>query len=332
MKLYTSIPAQLRGEVLAESCATSLQKRVINSWLGAGFTPVSINTPHELTASPLLAEALHNLRVESLVVDGSPDGRRPFLPNLRASLEAMCDDSDSECFAIANADIAISSPGIASSIQSGITPSEFRLAHRTDVVAWEEGTPEKCDSSRAMPGRPYSGGFDFFVVGRQQLVATMPLLSNDLALGLPWWDVMLPLALIGAGYEPRALPPRHFQHVSHEIAWSREEFTRVGAKATREFFAKCQGPKLPLSLQIWTLAYKQLSSPIHHPRVWVGCSFESLASDALYWFLKRLAQISTFIVDRDVDSRLWRFTGIELDVVQETETTYVGLPCETLDG
>ena len=107
-RLFTSIPPRLRGVELKPTSQGTAQVGVIESWLNAGFEPVSIHLVDEIQRQPALPDVLRHHGVEPVVI--TPEMRvrtsAPLCP-IRDFLDAIYSHSVDAPVAIINADIRI---------------------------------------------------------------------------------------------------------------------------------------------------------------------------------------------------------------------------------
>lgn len=268
MRCLASIPPVLRGESLASSDASGLQRRVIHSWQEAGFRPTSINTPQELVLHPEHEDLLLEMDVDLLVVPPSAGNYPAYLPNLRASLLQAADHYPEEVLAITNADIHISlSPQARTSLEN-LEGDQFFLAHRTDVEddsLFLVSSPRRREMGLYSPFLP---GIDFIAARTQTFREACEFLSPHLTIGLPWWDLLLPVSLFAVGATRNFLESEQFLHIQHQERWDPRWLNQVGKPATRYLNQKIKGYQAPASAYVWSLAYGQLMSPLQAPSVY----------------------------------------------------------------
>ena len=265
MRLLVSIPPSLRGEIFADCSDASLQHRLIRSWIAAGFKPLSLNTHLELKKHPAHRSALAKAGVDVLEVP--PTGHRfpDYLPNLVAALGLVVDRCPGEVIAITNADIHIALLEPVASRLRDLEPDHFLLSHRTDVndLALFDLPIER----RQGREDSYLPGIDFVAARAEALKAAIPFLGDELTIGMPWWDLLLPMALLAAGASKQHLNSLQFLHLNHSDRWEARWFERIGTTATRHLIAAIQGFRAPVSAFVWSLAYQKLVSPLQSPQV-----------------------------------------------------------------
>ncbi len=268
MRCLVSIPPVLRGVPFGGSDPASLQQRLIRSWMDAGFAVVSLNTASELKAHPNHQECLAQIGVDVQVVPSSGGDYPTYLPNLRESLQLVAQRYPGEVLAITNADIHIALDFTSQQRLAGLRPEEFLLAHRTDV---EDNSclnlllAERRDQQLHVPFLP---GIDFIAARAETFQRASPFLSPDLTIGLPWWDLLLPMALMAAGATRTFLASDQFLHIKHQERWDPRWLDQVGSSATRYLHRQIKAFKAPASAYVWSLAYSKLTSPLQSPSVY----------------------------------------------------------------
>lgn len=265
MRLLVSIPPSLRGEIFADRFDSSLQRRLIRSWLEAGFKPISLNTPTELQANPDHQAALAEAGVELLEVPPTGVGFPEYLPNLVEALRLASDRFPGEVIALTNADIHITLQESDRAHLHGLRADCFLLSHRTDVA--DQALFDLPIERRHGDDDSYLGGIDFVVARAEAFKAALPFLGNELTIGLPWWDLLLPMALLAAGATKQHLNSLQILHLKHTDRWDIRWFDRIGTTASRDLNASIQGYRVPAAAFVWSLAYRKLVSPLQSPQV-----------------------------------------------------------------
>jgi hypothetical protein len=257
-RLFTSIPPRLRGVELKPESQGTAQVGVIESWLNAGFEPVSIHLVDEINRQPALPTVLRHHGVESIAI--TPEMRvrtsAPLCP-IRDFLEAISAHSSDAPVAIINADIRIaaSSDQVLAERIASLDESEFLIGQRSDITYLADG-------SRL--SNTHGFGIDFFAFHSSWVKRIVKALSPTLAIGLPWWDHYLPLALCAHGAQTRLLDPRWFEHDVHEFQWSWKHYCRIGRAAKTTF----QRAMLPLNSSIYATNWlNSLRTEAHHPSI-----------------------------------------------------------------
>ncbi|WP_226580586.1 hypothetical protein [Acuticoccus sediminis] len=113
------------------------------------------------------------------------------------------------------------------------TNSDIKVRGRDDVAALLASGADLTFASRndvAPDGTErgvYTDGFDVFAFRRSALGV---LDRDDLRLGMPWWDYMVPLFAILAGHAVRRLDDGVFPHVTHTQRWSEVAYQDIGTR------------------------------------------------------------------------------------------------------
>jgi hypothetical protein len=264
-RLLVSIPPSLRGEIFADRSDSSLQHRIIRSWLEAGFKPISLNTPSELAANPSHQSALADAGVESLEVPSTGVGFPDYLPNLVASLRLVVDRFPGEVIALTNADIHIALQESVFAKLRDLEADCFLLSHRIDIN--DRSLFDMPIERRHGGEASFLPGIDFVAARSEAFKAALPFLGDELTIGLPWWDLLLPMALFAAGATKQHLSSLQFLHLKHSDRWEVRWLDRIGATATRHLNASIQGFRAPVSAFVWSLAYQKLVSPLQSPQI-----------------------------------------------------------------
>jgi len=264
-RLIVSIPPSLRGEIFADCPDSSLQHRLIRSWIAAGCKPISLNTSAELRANPSHQPALAKAGVESLEVPSTGEGFPDYLPNLVATLRMVVDRFPGEVIALTNADIHITLQMSVVARLRNLEADCFLLSHRTDIA--DQALFDLPIERRQGSEDSFLPGIDFVAARAEAFKAALPFLGDELTIGLPWWDLLLPMALFAAGATKQHLSSLQFLHLKHSDRWEVRWLDRIGATATRHLNASIQGFRAPATAFVWSLAYQKLVSPLQSPQV-----------------------------------------------------------------
>lgn len=266
MLLIASIPPSLRGVKFSESANDSVQRQILQSWFNAGFTPVSINTFSELKLNPDHRDALEDAGVDVLEVP-SRQGFPDYLPNLVQSLKYIVKAFPDKTIALTNADIHITLDKNTSKQLNSLAPSCFLLSHRIDIDSPSAFSVEIPERSKIIAGSSFLPGIDFLAARPEALFRALPFLGDELTIGLPWWDLLLPMALLAAGASKSHLNNYCFLHIRHSDRWNPNWLDRIGESATRHLNHSIKGYRSPSSAFLWALAYQRLTSPFQPPRI-----------------------------------------------------------------
>lgn len=189
--LYTSIHPRLSGEALPQ------QREIIASWRAAGFTPVTVNGPGEITQ---IADYDLGIAIESVSDNGKPlvcdiltavrrrGGKRAAIVN-------------SDCKMIVYPNLA---SRLAASLENGLL-----YAERID---FGDGRPMAIGDCN---------GFDAFFFD----VALLEQVNDrQFRLGETWWDYWFPLQLAASGAVLGNIDWPLVLHRRHNFHWSLEQW------------------------------------------------------------------------------------------------------------
>lgn len=266
-RLLVSVPPTLRGEIFSGSSDSSIQKCLIRSWLNAGLNPVSLNTSSELEANPRHREALRQAGLEIIEVPPTNANFPSYLPNLVSALRLAVDRFPREVIAITNADIYVNLDDSTSTLLNTLSVDRFLISHRTDVTDDSIFFLPIAQQMAQEDASKYLPGIDFIAARAEALRAALPFLGNELTIGLRWWDLLLPMALISARATKHHLNSLQFLHLKHSDRWDVRWQVRIGISATRHLNTSIHGYRAPVASFIWSLAYQKLTSPFQSPRI-----------------------------------------------------------------
>jgi len=191
--LFTSIPPRLSGEALAE------QREVIASWRAAGFEPISVNGPSEISLLKVLGL---DVEVEPAREDG-----KPLVADIVAAIKRRgCERAgivNADCKVIHYPDLALK---IAAALDNGVL-----YAERVDVG-------EGC-----LPTVGECSGFDAFFFD----VGVLGAINDEhFRLGETWWDYWFPLQLATNGAMLGNISVPLILHRRHPARWDEEQWVR----------------------------------------------------------------------------------------------------------
>lgn len=214
--LFTSLPPRMkRFDAGDKDISDAYAMACVSSWIDSGFKPVTVNSRME---SPCILDAHEDAHeaVEKRLLDRDARGLygRPF-PYLSDMLAEMRRHGPG-VIALTNADIMLRLSADCQRTIRGLMPGQCVVCKRMDV-----------DSPKALQGRPYSSGFDFFAFRTEDLAG---LETGELALGVPWWDHYLPLWFYLSGKDRVAIGGASVVHLEHEERWDKKMWFSVGAQ------------------------------------------------------------------------------------------------------
>ena len=261
--LFTSIPPRVRGVALERTTVSSPQVATIRSWTEAGFQPVSINLAQEIERFPELPATLHHFGVETVVVDPQwpvvPEA--PLCP-FHDFLDAIEQRSQAQTIAIVNADIRLApSPDQAlAQWVAALDDNAYLVAQRSDISTRDDGRRRMMINAH---------GFDFIAFRPSWIGQVKGALTTDLAIGLPWWDHYLPLALAAFGAQTKLVDPRWCEHDVHAYQWNWDHYCRIGRMAVRRFEQALSSRSDSLPVRAWLDALAMETVPPALPQAWV---------------------------------------------------------------
>lgn len=188
---------------------TSIAPRNVDGQLDALVTwrsfAARIVTVNEARESQLLSDLPS--WIECQVFDDEIPYPRPYvrLSKLASCIETAAAGYDLAAFC--NSDISLASRDLAAIIDQDA--SDLVFSSRTDTD----------DAGR--PIEIYADGFDFFCFRPEHAHV---IAHDDMYIGLPWWDFLVPLAFVRDGLTATRLDGRHINHVKHPQKWDRGQY------------------------------------------------------------------------------------------------------------
>jgi hypothetical protein len=209
MLILTSIPPVMSRLDADREIGSEYQLACIDSWIDAGFEPVSVNA----TCENLPPAAVSRVRSTRLVRDSQSITGKPqiFFSDL---IDVAVKESRGEPFAVTNADILLGSVHDLVTMVSRLRPREFLFSRRIDIESWDQ---------RA--GTHWESGYDFFAAHPEDAAK---LKRSELVFGAPWWDHYFPLAMLGLGCRIQQITCPIAFHLKHKRNWGGEEFEALG--------------------------------------------------------------------------------------------------------
>jgi hypothetical protein len=211
----TSIPPNLVRYENGANIGQQYQCDCIESWTRAGFRILSLNFSDEIGG--LTAQYSKVQFIEVSQHRDSMFGRKtPMLSDLITTLA----DQSEEIVGIINADICFSAGDWIAAIRAAVQRS-IAVAHRYDI---------NTRANRNI-GTFHLPGYDLFFFPRKEIPENI---TGNFAIGMPWWDYMLPLTfrLRGLGVNLLTFPiALHLEH-PRNFSWP---IWRYMAKEFAEF-------------------------------------------------------------------------------------------------
>lgn len=213
--ILTSIPPNIRR---TEKNGAVLDLRYIqaciDSWIDAGFAPISINSRREFSTPPT-----HITGIDYVLVDrdayafvGKP------LVYIQDVLRIGAERSNGP-IVMTNADILLrTSPKILASL-ARLQPGQFIAERRLDILSLD------CTN-----GKEFSLGYDFFAFHSTDI---SEYADEGFVFGVPWWDHYLPLKMLLSGLEKINILEPFVYHLQHDERWEPDLWRMYGRIFTR---------------------------------------------------------------------------------------------------
>jgi hypothetical protein len=174
------------------------QRAALQSWRAAGLSVVSVNSREEAAA---LLEHFPDLKFR-VIEQPVEDRGRPFVP-IRALIQTAKESSEDIC-GILNSDIEFHGDGSFFDRVRREVNSSLVFGNRIDV------------NTARTEGKAFRNGYDFFFWDR----ANSNLFEDSpMVLGMPWWDMWMPLHAYAQGLRIKRFVTSAMIHVTHPIGW-----------------------------------------------------------------------------------------------------------------
>ena len=284
--LITSVaPSMSRKDEHGAEIGAAYQEACIRSWIAAGFRVISVNGPDDTVPFSELMDVVRTTRTAK-EVHGKPV---VFIADLfqaaaRVTPGPVC---------IANADILLRpSFDIAGSV-AGLHADQAIITRRRDVATL----------SPAEPGTVYEG-FDLFAA-HACVLAQIP--DRAFAVGLHWWDSILPMELHARGVAMNLLPEPLSYHLIHDKTWNQREWVDLGLVYAQRLQELPPDPELAAHVAIARDVLRHrtrrdrlapavdLAKALHPD---LGARAERAAQRHMLKSMRRLARDSSALVDR----------------------------------
>ncbi len=183
----------------------------IDSWQKCGFRPITINAESEATS-----HIIPDSKIESIRLARSAEAKygKPVL-YLADFLSAICSEAEGP-IAITNADILLHLKPSDYDLFKQIEPGSCFVSKRIDI-----------EMPEVLSGSEFKHGYDFFVFHSADL---RTIQAHSFALGMPWWDHFLPLAMYLKGCKSIRVSEPFVYHLSHTEQWYMQHWIDIGNK------------------------------------------------------------------------------------------------------
>ncbi len=200
----------------------TLYRSCVDSWLRQGFRILSLNAEDELTG---LGRAYPEVEFIRARRDAREELGRPCV-YVDDMLEILAQRSEPLC-GLVNADIFLApEPDLGAWLRT-CAASRMVFGSRADVA-----------SHAAPVGRIYNVGFDFFLF---PTAWAGDVHTQDVALGTPWWDYLLPACALGQQRRVARVASPVVRHVRHPLNWRLGQGWRNGLRAIRALMPEGAG-------------------------------------------------------------------------------------------
>lgn len=272
----SSIPPRIeRAQDSTLGSASDIRERVIYSWRRHGFQIASINTAAEVDREAGLRKYFQECGIKSLCTPATPGALPPYLPNLHAMIAMACTKAQADIILLTNADIIFDLDDASLNAITGTQEKECFIAHRWDIDSLD-GAPSasnghstsgyKGGKSLGQP-RMNQAGFDVFIAHKSLFLKSLDFLPESLTFGMPWWDLLLPIAMQAAGGRIKLLNPRQFLHVRHqERSWGYRWYNKIGGQTVLEMKKKLEYSELGAGASSWLEATEDAYTRHRRPR------------------------------------------------------------------
>ncbi|MEG5065133.1 FkbM family methyltransferase [Microcoleus sp. B3-A4] len=193
------------------------QRAAVKSWRSLGFDAVSLNSREEISQ---LQPIYENVTFHEVKRDARAEAGRPlvYLDDLFVYLR----DCGTKICGIVNSDIRLEADGDLISFICKQAENAVVFGSRTDVDS----------SAEQAAGEIYAKGFDFFFFDKE-LLKQFP--DSQFCLGLPWWDLWIPLMAQQKGLTVKYLETAIAYHLKHQVNYINDFWQKMGIHFTGFF-------------------------------------------------------------------------------------------------
>ncbi|MEG4398154.1 FkbM family methyltransferase [Microcoleus sp. N9_B2] len=192
------------------------QRAAVESWRSLGFSPVSLNSPEEISQ---LQPIYENVTFHAVNRDARVEAGRPlvYLDDMFAYLR----DRPTKICGIVNSDIRLKAGDDFLALICKEAENSIVFGSRVDV-----------ETSENTEGKVYAQGFDFFFFDKQ-LLEQFP--TSQFSLGLPWWDLWIPLTAHQKNLKLKYLASPVAYHIKHQVNYINNFWQTKGIHFTQFF-------------------------------------------------------------------------------------------------
>ncbi len=192
------------------------QRAAVESWRVLGFSPVSLNSPEEISQ---LQPIYENVTFHAVNRDARVEAGRPlvYLDDMFAYLR----DRPTKICGIVNSDIRLKAGDDFLALICKEAENSIVFGSRVDV-----------ETSENTEGKIYAQGFDFFFFDKQ-LLEQFP--TSQFSLGLPWWDLWIPLTAHQKNLKLKYLASPVAYHIKHQVNYINNFWQTKGIQFTQFF-------------------------------------------------------------------------------------------------
>lgn len=211
INLFSSLPPSMnRFDDKGRNIGQHYYRQCLESWLRYDFKVHSVNSESE---SPAEFEKDYPVLRLTVKRDARELCGKPLV--YFDDFIRIASDRSSNLIAITNADIEFDfSPEDIRNIAE-LPRGHFICERRKDY-----------EFQYRNDAKPYRPGFDFFVMHREDVQL---LRDNQLVFGMPWWDYLVPTALLAQGLIRHCLQPAApIFHLTHDERWNDLNFMTFG--------------------------------------------------------------------------------------------------------
>lgn len=221
--IITSLPPSLRRlDRNGGDIGAAYQRLCVQSWREAGFHVLSLNAPDEIE---LLRASFPDVEFVPVTKDGRAAYGKPYV-YLHDAFR-LGESLNAPSFGLINADILLSQPEWFAGSLTQATQDASLLSYRMDrtasIMTPGAGTAaQRLRSDQA--DQPYIYGFDVFFFNRSMA----SLFQEDVfAIGVPWWDLWVPLNILFHGHKLRLFRKPIAVHLDHQRNWQNSLWRQI---------------------------------------------------------------------------------------------------------